>query len=342
MNSTMAARCFVVLVFVSFLVMSVSAIPSKRRRGTIKQLNRKGPYIGLITVYSPEEEAFFRSGAFKPDAKHPFVDLSGRRYRVGKINGKKVVFVRCGVGMTNAAAVTQQMLDLFDVTGIVHFGISGNVNDSMSIGDVTIPKQFAHTGLWNWLNPNGTMDPADVAYLEVGSYNVPEGDGVNLLGQIGYSTEQLFSVSREPNTAVSLWWMEVSQQWLQLARSLEGMELEKCVNSSLCLPEKPKLVVGLKGATSNIFLDNAAYRDFLFQTFEVSSSDMESSAVVMTCLSNGFPVIVIRGLSDLAGAESGDNAIHTFGSLAALNAAKAVLEFISKLPGYNSPLQHYM
>jgi nucleoside phosphorylase len=43
------------------------------------------------------------------------------------------------------------MLDLFDVTGIVHFGISGNVNDSMSIGDVTIPKQFAHTGLWNWL-----------------------------------------------------------------------------------------------------------------------------------------------------------------------------------------------
>ncbi|XP_061985437.1 bark storage protein A-like isoform X5 [Populus nigra] len=326
-----------------------------------------------------------------------WISQAGRRYRVGKINGKKVVFVRCGVGMTNAAAVTQQMLDLFDVTGIVHFGISGNVNDSMSIGDVTIPKQFAHTGLWNWLNPNGTMDPADVAYLEVGSYNVPEGDGVNLLGQIGYSTEQLFSVSREPNTAVSLWWMEVSQQWLQLARSLEvrhsnpapqfspsanftflkvtikeicwllfdasftisyrslfcsrlhlqfitlqGMELEKCVNSSLCLPEKPKLVVGLKGATSNIFLDNAAYRDFLFQTFEVSSSDMESSAVVMTCLSNGFPVIVIRGLSDLAGAESGDNAIHTFGSLAALNAAKAVLEFISKLPGYNSPLQHYM
>lgn len=70
---------------------------------------------------------------------------------MGKINGKKVVFVRCGVGMTNAAAATQQMLDLFDVTGIVHFGISGNLNDSMSIGDVTIAKQFAHTGLWNWL-----------------------------------------------------------------------------------------------------------------------------------------------------------------------------------------------
>lgn len=51
----------------------------------------------------------------------------------------------------NAAAATQQMLDLFDITGIIHFGIAGNVNNSMSIGDVTIPKQFAHTGIWDWL-----------------------------------------------------------------------------------------------------------------------------------------------------------------------------------------------
>lgn len=117
MNSTMAARCFVVLVFVSFLVMSVSAIPSKRRRGsfsTIKQLNRKGPFIGLITVYSPEEEAFFRSGAFKPDAKHPFVDLSGRaKVSSGKNQWEESRFremwgwndKRCCGNTTNAGSV---------------------------------------------------------------------------------------------------------------------------------------------------------------------------------------------------------------------------------------------
>lgn len=43
------------------------------------------------------------------------------------------------------------MVDMFDVVGIVHFGIAGNVNDSMSIADVTIPKQIAHTGIWDWL-----------------------------------------------------------------------------------------------------------------------------------------------------------------------------------------------
>ncbi|KAI8539718.1 hypothetical protein RHMOL_Rhmol09G0204600 [Rhododendron molle] len=97
---------------------------------------------------STKEAAFFATGTFRPHPIHPFVDLSGRRHRVGKLEGKKVVYVRCGV---NAVAAAQQMLDLFDVTGVVHFGIAGNTNDSMSIGDVSIPEKVAHTGIWNWL-----------------------------------------------------------------------------------------------------------------------------------------------------------------------------------------------
>lgn len=53
------------------------------------------------------------------------------------------------------------------------------------------------------------------------------------------------------------------------------------MNSSLCLENKPKVAVGLKGSTANRLLDNAAYRDFLFKTFHVSSLDMESAPVVM-------------------------------------------------------------
>ncbi|KAF7113010.1 hypothetical protein RHSIM_Rhsim09G0144500 [Rhododendron simsii] len=110
------------------------------------------------------------------------------------------------------------------------------------------------------------------------------------------------------------------------------MELERCVNSTKCLPQKPKLVVGLQASTANVFVDNAAYRDFLFNTFQVSSVDMESAAVAMTCLSNRFPVIVIRGLSDLAGGQPGQNSIDIFGPLAALNAAKTVVQFVKKIP----------
>ncbi|TXG49386.1 hypothetical protein EZV62_025261 [Acer yangbiense] len=315
-----------VLVLICLVSTCVSSKPTNKIKSlnVIKELNRKGKYIGLITVTATEENAFFATGAFMPHSKHPFVDLAGRRFFVGKVN---------------AAATTQQLLDHFDLKGIIHFGIAGNVNNSMSIGDVTIPKQFADTGLWDWLNPNATWDPSSyVAELDFDNYNEPNFNGSNnLLGHLGYETVQFFSESGDPNTPQPLLWAQVSEDWLQVAATnLEGIELEQCVNSSLCLPEKPKLVVGLSGSTANMFVDNAAYRDFLYKNFNVSSADMESSAVVMTSLSNGLPVIVIRGLSDLAGRQSGVNAYATFGSLAARNTAKAVVQFINNIYSFSS------
>ncbi|EOA19032.1 hypothetical protein CARUB_v10007687mg [Capsella rubella] len=327
------------LLFIIFIssshVLLVSSTPSHKLESviTIRKVNRRGPYIGLVTVFETEEDAFLGSVDFRPDPSHPFLDLSGRRFRIGKIHGKKVVYVRCGIGMVNAAAATQQMLDVFNVKGIVHFGIAGNINNSMSIGDVSIPKQITNAGLWDWLNPDKAKGGEDVAYLDVGNYNVPQGDGKNELGTIGYSSEELYSVNGPINSPQKVFWINTTQEWLHLAAGLEKIELLQCVNSTLCLPEKPKLVIGLKAATADIFVDNAAYRNFLYNSFGVSSSDMESSAVAMTCVSNGYPIIVIRGLSDLAGV--GDNTVRKFGSLAATNTAKAVLEFIKKLPPYH-------
>lgn len=289
----------IALVSISGLVFSVLAVPlgKWKLRATIKEVNRKGPYLGLITVYSPEEDAFFAAGAFKPDREHPYVDLSGRRFRIGKIEGRKVVYVRCGEGLVNSAAATQQMLDVFEITGILHFGISGNLNSSLSIGDVLIYKSFAQTGLWDWLKPNATVDSTYVAELDIGNYNLPK-EGYNQLGNIGYSTERFYSESGKPNTPERTIWFPVTETWFDSASSLKGLELQQCVNASFCLPEKPKVVMGVNGTTSNSFIDNAAYRHFLFSTFNVSSADMESAAVVMTCLSNGYPILVIRGLSD--------------------------------------------
>ncbi|XP_028780416.1 uncharacterized protein LOC114736715 [Neltuma alba] len=51
--------------------------------------------------------------------------------------------------------------------------------------------------------------------------------------------------------------------------------------------------------------------------------------VGLTSLSNDYAVIVIRGLSDLAGAQEGDNHIDLFGSLGAANAVKTAAQFCS-------------
>lgn len=59
------------------------------------------------------------------------------------------------------------------------------------------------------------------------------------------------------------------------------VQLERCVNKTYCLPEAPKVVFGLKASTADVFVDNAAYREFLFKEFEVSTVDEESAAVIM-------------------------------------------------------------
>ncbi|XP_020413073.1 uncharacterized protein LOC18786376 [Prunus persica] len=87
--------------------------------------------------------------------------------RFGDWRGGDSWWERCGVGMVSHATslngpkvsfcqfchleATQQMLDLFDILGIANFGIAGNANNSLSIGDVTFPQHFSHTGIWDWL-----------------------------------------------------------------------------------------------------------------------------------------------------------------------------------------------
>lgn len=323
----------VIVMVVSLTYETASALPwNKKALRIAGEINKEGPWIGLVTVYPPEEAAFMSSKVLKPHPKYPSLDFSGRRFRIGTIYGKKVIYVRCGVGMWNAGVTTQMMSDLFNMVGVVHFGIAGNANSSLSIGDVTVPKYVAHTGIWEWLKPEDTEEAVSVGRLRVGDYNVPQGKKINRLGKISYQPEEFYSQSGKPNVPENLLWAKTSSQWFELARKFEGIKLLSCLNSTVCLQRPAKMVVGLRASTANIFIDNGPYREFLFKHFQVASVDEESAAVVLTCLSNKLNVIVFRGMSDLAGSQEGENPIAIFGPLAARNAVKATLEFIKRLP----------
>lgn len=116
----------------------------------------------------------------------------------------------------------------------------------------------------------------------------------------------------------------------------KGMELESCVNSSTCLPRKAMVIRTERGISSNIFVDNAAYREFLYSKFNATAIDMETAAVALICLQQNKPFIAFRALSDLAGATSSSsnstsNEAAIFASLAAQNAAHVLIRFISYL-----------
>ncbi|KAJ0046211.1 hypothetical protein Pint_05922 [Pistacia integerrima] len=206
------------------------------------------------------------------------------------------------------------LCEMWSWNGIVHFGIVGNLNSSLSYGN----------------NPNGTTSHNHIIpdYLVFGSFNVPEGNETsNSLGRAGFRYEKFLSESAEPNTDVETAWFNSAEKWFEAATKLEGLELDQAYNG-MTLPTVPNLVIGLNGS-ADIFLDNKAYRNFIYKEFNVSIHDMESSAIAMTSLSNGFLVIVIRGLSDLAGGESGNtNEITKYRDIAAHNTVKVVLEYI--------------
>lgn len=80
---------------------------------------------------------------------------------------------------------------------------------------------YVRKTLFCWQNLNSTTNLSDVVHLDIASYNVPKGEGTNLLGHIGYSDEEFYSELGKPNTAQPLFWAETSKHWLHLAANLE-------------------------------------------------------------------------------------------------------------------------
>ncbi|KAH7668727.1 Adenosylhomocysteine nucleosidase protein [Dioscorea alata] len=163
--------------------------------------------------------------------------------------------------------------------------------------------------------------------LSFGSYSIPQ-KSENLLSKVKFKTEEFYSVGK---VMEEVFWLQVDPKWFELAQQLEGLELQQCINETYCLPEAPKVVFGLKASTGDVFVDNAAYRKFLFEEFDVSTVDEESAAILMTAMSPGIPVMVFRGVSDLAGGEEAKWSSTSLNTLACENALRVALEFIAAI-----------
>jgi nucleoside phosphorylase len=323
-SASVAATPLQVLLFALLLAASASALPAQqpdmdRARWQVDRVNRRGPSLGLVMSYVDEATALQASGYFTPWCVLPFVDLYGRRFHIGSIRGVNVIHALTGQRRLNAAVTVQTLIDVFSVSGIVHYGTAGSSNDSMSFGDVSVPKLVAYTGAWTWKKFRSPKESS--AELSFGEYNIPNG-GENLLGSLKFRNEELYSVGKPME---EVFWLPVDSAWFKVAEQLK-VKLERC-NDTFCLPTTPQVVYGLKGASADMFLDNAEYRKFLFREFGVSTVDEESAAVVMTTTSPGVPVIVFRGVSDLAGGEPTWSSTSLM-NLASINALKVAVEFI--------------
>ncbi|CAL1414372.1 unnamed protein product [Linum trigynum] len=315
----------------------------------VHELNKFGSRLGIVVPNMFEMNPLLRFNRFTPNPIVPYLDIMGKRFRIGKVGNQKVILVMTGLSMLNAGITTELLLTLFSLEGVLHYGIAGNANPNLQIGDVTIPENWAHSGIWNWqrfgsgpnnplaLESNGDFT-REIGYLRFANYSItPTSD--NFLNNVWYQPEEIFTVDGSPEVREHIFKVPVDSRYLEVAKMVEkqGVTLERCVNSSLCLPRPPAAATVAMGVSAGVFVDNRAYREFLNAKFNATAIDMESAAVALVCYQQRTPFIAIRALSDLAGGGSAlSNEADAFAPLAAENAVRVLMNFIAALSSSSS------
>jgi adenosylhomocysteine nucleosidase len=228
------------------------------------------------------------------------LNTNGRIFWKGKLQGKDVVVVESGVGMTNAAMTTQLLIDKYSPEKIIFTGICGAIDSANHIGDVVIPQKWV------------THD--------YGIYN-----------KDGFSPESLvvvFSGESKPKYAM---FFSVDKNLLKIAEA----SAERVRDKFKSIGERiPQVRIGGIGASGNSFIDQKEKRGWLKEKFNAQIVDMESAGVVQVANINGVPILVIRSCSDLAGGSGSSTAqeeLNQFFKVAADNSATFVLQFLSSM-----------
>nr|WP_295106451.1 5'-methylthioadenosine/S-adenosylhomocysteine nucleosidase [uncultured Caulobacter sp.] len=273
------------------------------------------PRVAVISAFPPEIGALNAA-----TGEQKTYEVNGVRFMTGRLEGKPVVVFLSGVSMVNAAMTTQMALDRFNITRIVFSGIAGGVDESLDIGDVVVADQWAQNleSAFARETDKGFEVQSFIRNSDLANYGMIYPRGIVLPG------DALGAPARV--------WFPADPALLATARKVAAqVALQRCA-ADKCLIHPPQVVVGGKGVSAPVFLDNAAYRKYLRATFDARVVDMESAAVAHVALVSKTPFIAFRSLSDLAGGGAGENEMGTFMALASDNSATVVKAFVKALP----------
>lgn len=273
------------------------------------------PRIAVISAYAPEAERL-KAVMIGSQVK----SVNGVEFTIGKLSDKDVVLVLSGVSMVNAAMTTQLLLDHFEIDALVISGIAGGVDPALNIGDVIVPTRWGQ-----YLETIFARETDD-------GFSLPPWAGEPAFANFGMMFPQKIGVRRQGDPAGSdHFWFDVDPEMLAVAKSMTlAGDLRRCTGENACLDQTPQLAIGGHGVSGQAFVDNAAFRNYAFETFKARVLDMETAAMATVAYANDVPFLAFRSLSDLAGGGPGENEIGTFFELAADNAAAVVITFLER------------
>ena len=306
------------------------------------------PRIGIVSAFGQEADILIA----ETQGRRTHL-VKGRTFTTGTLRGNPVVIVLSGVSMINSTLVTQMMVDHFHIERLVMSGIAGGVNPANHVGDVTIPQRWAMPLEVFW-GHDSTLPAAcgaagDVSCLglklaQVGGrpvppFTLPAPGGGEVPTGLFMRENYLLNAANAPKGEF-LFDYEVDPAMYAVASSL-APKLARCgpraykspgaePDPKLCVATQPRLVLGGRGVSATVFLANAAYRTYLFETLQAQTFEMETAALAHVAYANGIPYIAFRSLSDLAGAEgfNADVGALFASGLAETNEAAVTLAFL--------------
>jgi adenosylhomocysteine nucleosidase len=223
--------------------------------------------LGLICAI-PEEIAHF-GPHFQ---QRGTVEAGGFLFRTGQLDGVAAVLVEAGLGKVNAAVVSTLLIERLDCRALLFSGVAGGVDPALGIGDVVVSTRLVQHDY------GALVDRA----LRVYQPGVPPLPGLDTTH--GYDVDAAL-----------------------LARcraALDGFALPPLsAEATGGQARTPRLAFGTI-VTGDQFVNCEATRLRLNADFGALAVEMEGAAVAQVATRYGRPYVVVRSLSDLAGAES--------------------------------------
>jgi adenosylhomocysteine nucleosidase len=271
--------------------------------------------LAIISAFAPELEKL-REEATISEVRV----IHGRTHYVGRLAGHNVVMVLSGMSMVNATLTAQALLDHFTIREIIVSGIAGGVNPNLKIGDVTVPAQWGQY--------------QEQLFAREGKNGWETGDRIEEFSNYGMMHPQRVRVTHPggpPDAEEKRFWFPVDAASLRVVeRITNSLTLSSGADHGAALPSAPRVVVGGRGVSGPTFVDNAKYREWVWQTFHADALDMETAAIATVAYVNQVPFIAFRSLSDLAGGGA-KNEVAVFFAVAAANSASVVLGYLHAL-----------
>ena len=185
-------------------------------------------------------------------------EIAGYEFFTGKLEGKDIVLLRCGIGKVNAAIGCALLIRQFNPRCVINTGSAGGINPALKVGDAIISAGLIYHD------------------VNVTAFNYAP-------GQLPHQPQIFPADDYLANLAQS---------------AIDELKSEKI------LPGSFNYCKGIIGS-GDVFVHEPERIAEIRRVFpDIDAVEMEGAAIAHCCYLFSIPALVIRALSDVAGAES--------------------------------------